>query len=108
MRSSCTVPSTASVSFGTDFLRCHTTRCEIISSFPFGAVGFPYSSVRCEGRMLHKDQENSSRKLVWVEGRSVAGWGCSECTWVFNPPDMPTGRLLDQWKLTCQMQLSEE
>src|SRR5260370_37166107 len=29
--------------------------------------------------MLHKGQESSSRKLVWVEGQSFGGWGCSEC-----------------------------
>jgi hypothetical protein len=28
--------------------------------------------------MPHKGKESASRKLVWVEGQSFAGWGCSE------------------------------
>jgi hypothetical protein len=58
--------------------------------------------------MLHKGPESSSRKLVWVEGQGVAGWGCSECAWVFTLPDLPAGRSLDEMKRNFQMQLSQE
>jgi rubredoxin len=58
--------------------------------------------------MLRKGPEGSSRKLVWVEGQSFEGWGCSECAWVFNPSGPPTGDSLDEMKLNFQEQLSEE
>ena len=58
--------------------------------------------------MLHKGSERSSRKLVWVEGQSVEGWGCSECAWVFNPSGPAVGKSLDEMKRNFQMQLSEE
>ncbi len=57
--------------------------------------------------MLH--QENSSRELVWIEGQIVEGWGCSECSWVFNPSGPPAaGESLDEMKRTFRTQLSEE
>jgi hypothetical protein len=62
----------------------------------------------CEGCMLHKGQESSSRKLVWVEGQSFGGWGCSECAWVFNLPDQPTGKSLAEMKRNFDVQLSKE
>jgi hypothetical protein len=59
--------------------------------------------------MLHKGQESSPRRLVWVEGQSVTGWGCSECAWVFNlPAGLPTGKSLDEVKRNFRMQLSEK
>ena len=48
--------------------------------------------------MHHKAQEDSSRRLVWVEGQNVAGWGCSECVWVFHPIGWPHGGTLDEMK----------
>jgi hypothetical protein len=58
--------------------------------------------------MLHKGQESSPRKLLWVEERGSVGWGCSECAWVFNLPNLPTGKSLAEVKRNCEMQLSEE
>lgn len=58
--------------------------------------------------MPRKGPESSSRKLVWVEGQSFEGWGCSECAWVFNPSGPPTGKSLDEMKRNFQVQLSEE
>jgi hypothetical protein len=58
--------------------------------------------------MLHKGQESSSRKLVWVEGQSFEGWGCSECAWLFSISGPPTGKSLEEMKLNFQVQLSEE
>ena len=58
--------------------------------------------------MHHKGQESSSRKLVWVEGQGVAGWGCSGCAWVFSLSSLPTDKTLDEMTRTFQAQLSEE
>jgi hypothetical protein len=58
--------------------------------------------------MSHKGSESSSRKLVWVEGQRVEGWGCSECAWVFKPSGPAIGISLDEMKRNFQMQLSEE
>jgi hypothetical protein len=38
------------------------------------------------------------RELVWIEQQHFVGWGCSECTWVFNPSEIPTGNSLDEMK----------
>jgi hypothetical protein len=62
----------------------------------------------CEGRMHHKGQEDWSRKLAWVEGQKVAGWGCSNCAWVFHPFDCPTGDTLDEWAAYAQRQLDND
>ena len=58
--------------------------------------------------MHHKGQEDSSRKLVWVEGQKVAGWGCSNCAWVFHPSDFPSGKSLDELTAHAQRQLDNE
>jgi hypothetical protein len=58
--------------------------------------------------MLHEGEENSSRKLVRVEGLSFTGPGCSECAWVFNPTRPPIGKSLDEMIRNYQLQLSEE
>jgi hypothetical protein len=31
------------------------------------------------------------RKLVWIDQPRFRGWGCSRCTWVFNPSSPPIG-----------------
>ena len=49
-----------------------------------------------------------TRKLVWVEGLNVAGWGCSECAWGFNLSEWPIGKALDEMTRNVQQQLSEE
>ena len=58
--------------------------------------------------MLAPGQERSCREVVWFEGQSVAGWGCSECAWVFNSSGPPIGKTLEEMKRNFQMQLSEE
>jgi len=58
--------------------------------------------------VLHKGYESSSRKLVWVEGQSFGGWGCSECAWFFSISGPSTGKSLDEMKLNFQVRLSIE
>jgi hypothetical protein len=58
--------------------------------------------------MYHLRKENSSRKLGWVEGRDFAGWGCSECDWVFRTNEWPPGHSLIEVKHNFQMQLFQE
>jgi hypothetical protein len=57
--------------------------------------------------MHHEGQESSFRKLVWVEGQSGNGWGCSECAWVFDPSP-PVGKSLDEQLRTVEAQRTEE
>jgi hypothetical protein len=58
--------------------------------------------------MLHESEENSSRKLVRVEGQSFVGWGCSKCGWMFKPSGPPIGQSLDAMTRNYQGQLSNE
>jgi hypothetical protein len=62
----------------------------------------------CEGCMLHKGQESSSRRLTWVDRLTFKGWGCSECDWRFYPSGPPMGESLEEMKRNFEMQLSEE
>jgi len=32
------------------------------------------------------------RRMVWVEKERFGGWACSECAWVFKPPEWATGK----------------
>jgi hypothetical protein len=57
--------------------------------------------------MPHKGKQSSSRRVVWVEGQSFFGWGCSECAWLFSFSGRLSGKL-DEMKRTFQVQLSEE
>jgi rubredoxin len=57
--------------------------------------------------MFH-EREMSARKLVRVGGQSFQGWGCSECSWVFNPSGPPVGESLDAMMRNYQAQLSDE
>jgi hypothetical protein len=38
----------------------------------------------------------AGRQLIWIEEGHFNGWGCSECAWVFNPSDAPTGKSLGE------------
>jgi hypothetical protein len=56
---------------------------------------------------VHKDQENS-RKLVWIEAQNVAGWGCSNCTWVFHSANLPIPNSFRELTSHAQRQLDNE
>jgi rubredoxin len=57
---------------------------------------------------MFREREISARKLVRVEGQSFQGWGCSECSWVFNPSGPPVGQSLDEMTRNFRAQLSNE
>jgi hypothetical protein len=58
--------------------------------------------------MPRKGKQSTSRKLVWVEGQTFAGWGCDECAWLFSFSGPLSAKSLDEMKRTFQAQLSEE
>jgi hypothetical protein len=49
-----------------------------------------------------------SRKLVWIEQQSFRGWACSECAWVFNPSDAPTGKTFDEMMRNFELRRDKE
>jgi hypothetical protein len=49
-----------------------------------------------------------SRELVWIEEEGFAGWGCSECTWVFEPSVGPPGKTLDEMTGSFELQRDKE
>jgi rubredoxin len=57
--------------------------------------------------MLHEGQE-TSRKLVWVEGQGVAGWGCSECAWLFIPAIPLIDDSFEEMTRRVQLQLDDQ
>jgi hypothetical protein len=57
--------------------------------------------------MLTPGQAKSDRELVWIEEQWLAGWGCSECAWVFNASGWPLGNTLQDVTRNFQIQLSE-
>jgi rubredoxin len=57
---------------------------------------------------MFRESQPSARKLLWVKGQSFQGWGCSECSWLFNPSGPPVGQSLDAITRNYQAQLSDE
>lgn len=64
--------------------------------------------------MHHKGQgkssgsSDSSRELVWVERANAAGWGCSDCAWVFAPStSIPKTESLQELLWVLDQQLRE-
>ena len=37
-----------------------------------------------------------SRELVWIKQQRFAGWGCSECAWVFNSANALACKTFDE------------
>ena len=58
--------------------------------------------------MFTPGQESSSRKVIWIEESSLAGWGCSECAWVFHSSGPPIGSTLEEMKQNFRIQLDEQ
>jgi len=38
------------------------------------------------------------RQLILIKDQRFGGWGCSICTWVFNPSDFPVGNSIAEMK----------
>ena len=36
------------------------------------------------------------RQMVWIKTTRAQGWGCSQCSWMFNPLGPPIGNCLDE------------
>lgn len=49
-----------------------------------------------------------SRTLVWIEQPHFRGFGCSECSWVFNPSGSPTGNSFDKMLRNFELQRDQE
>jgi hypothetical protein len=48
------------------------------------------------------------RKLVKNEDQPFAGWGCSECAWVFGPSGPLTGKTLEEMKRNYEQQRDKD
>jgi len=48
------------------------------------------------------------RKLIWIGKAGGAGWGCSQCAWVFQVPSVPAGKSLDEILQTLELQIDSE
>jgi Zn-finger protein len=48
------------------------------------------------------------RKLAWIEKPGRAGWGCSECAWVFQAPAVPIGKSLEEILRIIEVQRDRE
>jgi hypothetical protein len=49
----------------------------------------------------------TSRALVWIEQQDFLGFGCSKCSWRFEPSDAPTGTF-DEMKRHFELQRDRE
>ena len=49
-----------------------------------------------------------NRTLVWIEQPHLWGFGCSECSWVFNPSGSPTGNSFDEMMRDFELQRDQE
>jgi hypothetical protein len=52
--------------------------------------------------------EAMRRELVWVERPDFAGWGCSQCAWVFNMAGSPIGGSIDEMKRHYEQRRDKE
>jgi hypothetical protein len=49
-----------------------------------------------------------SRVLVWIKQQRFAGWGCSECVWIFNPSTGSAGKSFDEMVRDFELQRDKE
>jgi hypothetical protein len=48
------------------------------------------------------------RQMVWVKTARVQSWGCSQCSWTFNPLGPPLGNGLDEMMQNYERQRDME
>jgi hypothetical protein len=46
--------------------------------------------------------------MIWIEKPGLAGWGCSQCAWVFQAPDVPAGKSLEEILRLIELQRDRE
>jgi hypothetical protein len=72
----------------------------------------PYGSVVRQAVVLGCTRKSTAmqprRKMVWIERPDFEGWSCSECAWLFNPSDPPTGPSLEEMKQRFETQRDKE
>jgi hypothetical protein len=50
-----------------------------------------------------------NREMIWIEQKRFAGWGCSQCAWVFNPSkELPGGSTLEKLMRSFELQRNRE
>jgi hypothetical protein len=49
-----------------------------------------------------------TRKLVWIEHQGFGGFGCTECSWRFEPSNAPIGKSFDEMKENFGLQRDKE
>jgi hypothetical protein len=59
-----------------------------------GFPGFPGNG-SCPQRPIILYSMAMPRELVWKDQPRFHGWGCSRCSWVFDPPAPPVGENFD-------------
>jgi hypothetical protein len=57
-------------------------------------------------------QTNAKRqmpsRLVWIDEQRFRGFGCSECSWRFEPTGAPTGTSFDEMMRNFELQRDKE
>jgi hypothetical protein len=48
------------------------------------------------------------RQMVWIKTTRAQGWGCSQCSWMFNPLGPPIGNCLDEMMQNYERQRDME
>jgi len=48
------------------------------------------------------------RMLVWIEHQGFGGFGCTECSWRFEPSNEPVGKSFDEMKQNFESQRDKE
>jgi hypothetical protein len=48
------------------------------------------------------------RKLIWIGKPGGAGWGCSQCAWLFQTPNVPAGKSLEEILQVLESQRDSE
>jgi hypothetical protein len=49
-----------------------------------------------------------NRNLVWIDHQRFRGWGCSECTWIFNPSGPAAGHTFGEMMQNFELRRDRE
>jgi hypothetical protein len=59
-------------------------------------------------RPIPAKPETMRRTLVWMEQPHFRGFGCSECSWRFEPVGAPTGTSFDEMMRNFELRRDKE